>query len=79
MWKLIGKKIFTILLYRATQSVASPTADLRVASLILARSHTFMEIDHEIIPSTDSRRVVVYVHNVLVNPFKSSLSGKKCG
>ena len=45
----------------------------------LAASHTFMEIDHEIIstailfPSTDSRRAVVsykrkYVHEVLVNP-----------
>ena len=54
------------------------TADQGVASLILARSHTFMEIDHEIIstvivlPSTDLRRVVVsykrkYVHEVLVN------------
>ena len=46
-------------------------------SSILARSHTFMEIDHEIIstaivlPSADSRRVVSYkqkyVHKVLVN------------
>ena len=46
-------------------------------SLILARSHSFVEIDHEIIstvillPSTDSRRVIVsykpkYVHKVLV-------------
>ena len=49
-------------------------------SLIPARSHTFMEIDHEIFstfilllegPSTDSRRVGVsnkrnYVHRVLV-------------
>ena len=26
------------------------TADLGVASMILARSHTFVEIDHEIIP-----------------------------
>ena len=45
---------------------------------IPARSHTFMEIDHEIIstaillPSADSGRVVVsykrkYVHEVLVN------------
>ena len=49
-----------------------------VPSLILVRSYTFMEIDHEIIstaillPSPDSRRVVVsykrkYVHEVLVN------------
>ena len=54
------------------------TADPGVASLIPARSHTFTEIDHEIIstaillPSADSRRVVVsykgkYVHEVLDN------------
>ena len=54
------------------------TADPGIASLILARSNTFLEIDHEIIstaillPSTDSRRVVVsykkkYVQEVLVN------------
>ena len=46
--------------------------------MILARSRTFVEIDHEIysifilLPSPDSRRVVVsykrkYVHEVLVN------------
>ena len=40
------------------------TADPGVASSIPARSHTFVEIDHEIIstvillPSADSRRVV---------------------
>ena len=68
------------------QSVTCPTADTctclaansGVASSIPARSHTFAEIDHEIIstaillPSADSRRVVVsykrkYVHEVLVN------------
>ena len=54
------------------------TADKEVASSIPAQSHTFMEIDHEIIstaillPSADSRKVVVrhkwnYVHKVLVN------------
>ena len=56
------------------------TADPGVASLIPARSHTFVEIDHEIIstaillPFADLRRVVVsykrkYVHevHVLVN------------
>ena len=54
------------------------TADPGISSLIPAWSHTFMEIDHEIIttaillPSTDSRREVVsymrkYVHKVLVN------------
>ena len=31
------------------QSVASPTADPGVGNSILARSHTFMKIDHEII------------------------------
>ena len=54
------------------------TADPGVASWILARSHTLVEIDLEMIstvillPSADSRRVVVsykrkYVHKVLVN------------
>ena len=59
---------------------ASLTADLGVASSILAQSHTFVEVDHEIIsssfsslPLNHSRRVVVsykqkYVHKVLVNP-----------
>ena len=53
------------------------TADPGVVSFYV-RSHTFMEIDHEIItadillPSADSRRVVVsykqkYVHKVKVN------------
>ena len=60
------------------QSVTCLTATPWVASLIPARSHSFAEIDHEIIctanllPSADSRRVVVsnkrkYVHKVLVN------------
>ena len=31
------------------QLVTSPTADPGVASSIMARPHTFMEIDHEII------------------------------
>ena len=54
------------------------TTDPGVASLILARSNTFAEIDYEIIstaillPSAGSRRVVVsyngkYVQEVLVN------------
>ena len=58
---------------------ASLIADPGVASLIQAQSHTFVEIDHEIIlwsfsslPLNHSRRVVVsykrkYVHKVLVN------------
>ena len=69
---------------------ASRTADPGVASSIPARSHTFVEIDHEIIstvilplPLNHSRRVVVsykrkYVHEVLVKRlFK--LARKKCG
>ena len=71
---LDGKKISGHL----AQSVMCLTADSVVASFIPAQSHPFMEIDHEIIstaillPSTDSRRVVVsykrkYVHEVLVN------------
>ena len=52
------------------------TADPGVASLILARSHTYMEIGHEIIsvailPTADSRRVYVsyskVLHKELVN------------
>ena len=55
------------------------TADPGVGSSIPARSHTFVEIDHEIIstvilllPLIYSRRVVVsykrkYVHELLVN------------
>ena len=72
------------LLGRIAQSVtclttdACLTAEPEVASSIPARSHTFVEIDREIIstvillPSSDSRRVAVsykrkYVHKVLVN------------
>ena len=49
----------------AAQSVTCLTADPVIGSLILAQSHTFVEIDHEIIstaillPSNDSRRIVV--------------------
>ena len=61
------------------RSDASLTADSGVASSIPARSHTFVEIDHEIIstvillPSADSfKKGCVsykrkYVHEVLVN------------
>ena len=63
-----------------TASDTCLTADPGVASSIQARSHTFVEIDREIIskgillPSADSRRVVVSykrkcVHEVLVNRF----------
>ena len=63
---------------RVAQSVMCLTADPGVSASIPARSHTFAEIDQEIIsmaiflPSTDSKRVVVsykrkYVHEVLVN------------
>ena len=63
---------------RLAQSVTCLTADPGVASWILARSHTFAEIDHEItstaivLTSADSRRVVVnykrkYVCEGLVN------------
>ena len=60
------------------QSIMCLTADQGNVSLIPARSHTFMEIDHEIIstaillPSPDSGRVIFsykrkYVHKVMVN------------
>ena len=55
-------------------------------SSIQAWSHTFAEIDREIIfllPSTDSRRVVSYkqkyVHEVLVNCLVKLAQEKKCG
>ena len=67
MLKLMDKKIFSILLPgRVVQSVmclttdAHLTADPGVPSLIPVQSHTFVEIDHEIIstvillPSADS-------------------------
>ena len=73
------KKSHRILTVKVTYLTADAclTADLGVMSLITARYHTFVEIDHEIIsmvnllPSTDSRRVIVsykrmYVHEVLV-------------
>ena len=69
------------------QSVRCLTVDPGVQSSIPCQSHTFTEIDHEIIstavllPSTDSRRVVVsykrkYVHEVLVNHLAKLSEGK---
>ena len=62
------------------QWVASGTADPVVRSLILALSHTFVEIDHEIISLVILLlliRVVSYkpryMHEVLVNHLKSCL------
>ena len=66
------------------QLVMCLTADPGVTNSIPARSHTFAEIDHEIIstaillPSADSRRVVVsykqkYVYEVLFNCLEVSL------
>ena len=60
------------------QFVTCLSADLGIESLIPAQSHTFVEIDHEIIsralhlPLADSLRVVgcykrKYVHEILVN------------
>ena len=84
--------LVTCLPHRVAQSVLCLTtdaclaADPGVASLIPAKSHTLVEIDHAIIstaillPTADSRRVVVsykqkYAHEVLVNR-KSSLPKK---
>ena len=64
-------------------------ADSWVGSSILVRSHTFVEIDHEIIstaillPFPDSRRVVVsnkrkYVYKVLVNSLVELALEKNC-
>ena len=76
-------------------SVTCQTADACLTtnpddtSLIPAWSYTFKEIDHEkistaiLIPSTDSRKVVVsykqkYVHEVLVNGLVK-LAQENCG
>ena len=84
IWRELGGKgtgflfQFTYCVFVAQQVTclatdASLTADPGVASSILARSHTFVEIDHEIITTVillnHSRRVVVsykrkYVHEV---------------
>ena len=77
---------------RVTQSVtclatdASLTADPGVASSILARSHTFVEIDYEIIstiillPPAGSfkKGCCLYVHDVLINCLLK-LAQEKCG
>ena len=62
---------------RIGQSITCQTADPGVGSLIPSWSHTFVEIDYEIIsttillPSADSRRAVSYkrkyLQEVLVN------------
>ena len=60
------------------------TADPGFASLIPAGSHTFVEIDHEIIstaillPSPDSRRAAVS-DEVLVNCLVKLVQEKMCG
>ena len=72
-------KHMAVLIKKTNIHDACLTADPGVASSIPARSHTFVEIDHEIIstvilllPLIYSRRVVVsykrkYVHELLVN------------
>ena len=65
------------------------TSDPELASSIPVWSHSFVEIDHEMIStaillsSADSRRVVVsykpkYVHKVLVNHYVKLAKEKKC-
>ena len=75
-WIIMGRLAHSV---TCLATDACLTADPGVASLISARSHTFVEIDHEIIstvilllPLIYSRRVVVsykrkYVHGLLVN------------
>ena len=63
--------------------VAIPAADPEFASLIQAQSHTFVEIDYEIISTVaDSRRVVLsykrkYAHKVLLNRLVKLAQKKK--
>ena len=90
--KRLNFRKLTILPYTGciAQSLKCLTADPGVPSLILARSHIFAEVDHEVIstasllPSTNSRKVVVsykrkYVHEVLVNCLVKLAQEKKCG
>ena len=76
MRELMATKIF--ILCHVAQSVMCLTADPGVVSLIPAESHTFAEIDREIIytailiSSTDSKKAVAsymrkYVQEVLVD------------
>ena len=64
------------------QLVMCLTADPGVASFILALSHTFVQSDHGIIsttillPSTDSRRVVVSKKQKYVREVLDNCSGK---
>ena len=61
------------------------TADPGVANSILARSHTFAEIDRKIIsmvillPSTDLRRVDVTSESMCMKYWLTACPGKKCG
>ena len=79
---ILCSEVYSFLLIRIAQSETYLATDesltAGVASSIPARSHYFVEIDHEIIsmvillPLNHSRRVVVsykrkYVHKVLVN------------
>ena len=75
---------------RIAQSVASPTADPGVASLIPAQSYTFVEIDHKIISTVillllllhegllSVTRESMTVQEVLVNRLVR-LAQEKCG
>ena len=81
-----------MMLRRAVSTVKCLTTDPGVPSSIPAWSHTFEEIDHEIIytiillPSADSRRIVViymlkrkFLHGVLFNRLAKLAQEKKCG
>ena len=70
---------------RIAQLVLSLTANPGVPSLIPARSYTLVEIDHEIIftaillPSADSRRVVISYKRKLYMKYWLTAHEKKCG
>ena len=82
VWFYLGQILNLTKLYNGPGSAVGNVSDCRYLSvcmsLIPARSHTFVEIDHEIIstaillPSADLKSVVVsykrkYAHKVLVN------------
>ena len=84
-------QLIIYILVNVAQLVTSLAADIcliaepGVASLILARSHTFLTIDREIIstaillPSADSRRVVVSYKRKYVHLLSQACPGAKCG
>ena len=79
-WSILPGCVAQSVMYLATD--ASLTADPEVASSIPARSHTFVEIDHEIISSVQEGLLSVTSESMCTKYLLtacSSLPRKKCG